>query len=65
MNKKKLRVMLDEDYDTETNAMAVCVEVLSLLTFDQAWRVLNYLCVRILKHRSWSLGRPKGDKTSD
>lgn len=59
--KKHLRVMLDEDYDHETNALSVCTKVLSELSFDQAWRVLNYLLVRILGHRSWSLSRPSSD----
>jgi len=60
MVKDKLRVMLVEDFDRELNAMAVTVQVLKNLTFDQQWRVLNYVIVRLIG-RSWSLNRPKRD----
>jgi hypothetical protein len=58
--KDKLRVMIQEDFDEELNAMNVCVLLLKRLTFDQQWRVLNYIVVRLMG-RSWSLGKPASD----
>ena len=52
---------MSEDYDDESNAMAVIVAVLKPLGFDSKWRVLNYVLVRMLGHRSWSLNKPKTD----
>ena len=59
-NPDKLRVMMKEDHDDESNALCAIVLLLKRLTFDQQWRVLNYVMVR-LWGRSWILGRPKGD----
>jgi len=60
MNKDKYRSMMAKDFDEELNAMNVCTLLLKRLTFDQQWRVLNYLLVRLLG-RSWTLSRPKSD----
>jgi hypothetical protein len=58
--KNKLRVMIQEDFDEELNAINVCVLLLKRLSFDQQWRVLNYIVVRLMG-RSWSLGKPTSD----
>jgi len=60
--KAKLRVMLAEDFDEELNAIAAITILLKRLTFDQQWRVLNYILVR-LWGRSWLLSRPKSDQS--
>ena len=60
--REKLRVMVKEDFDEEMNALAVIVAVLKPMGFDSKWRVLNYILVRMLGHRSWGLGRPKTDE---
>ena len=33
--------------DHEINALRACYSVLSKLSFDAQWRVINYLCVRL------------------
>ena len=58
--KDKFRVMMKEDFDEELNAMNVCVLLLERLTFDQQWRVLNYIIVRLMG-RSWSFNKPMSD----
>lgn len=58
--KEKLRVMIVEDFDEELNAMSVVTIILKRLSFDQQWRVLNYVIVR-LWGRTWLLARPKSD----
>ena len=58
--KAKLRVMIAEDFDEELNAIAVITILLKRLTFDQQWRVINYVIVR-LWGRTWLLARPKSD----
>lgn len=60
--KAKLRVMMTEDFDEELNAMSAITILLKRLTFDQQWRVLNYVLVR-LWGRTWLLARPKSDQT--
>ncbi len=60
MNKDKYRAMMAEDFDEELNAMNVCTLLLKRLTFDQQWRVLNYVLVR-LWGRSWTLEKTKCD----
>ena len=55
--KKNLRVMMSEDFDVEVNALAVCDAMLRQLSFDQQWRVFNYLLARRLG-RSWILSLP-------
>jgi hypothetical protein len=52
--------MVKEDFDEELNAMNVCVLLLGRLSFDQQWRILNYILVRLMG-RSWSLGKPVSD----
>ena len=59
--REKLRVMVKEDFDEELNAMAVIVAVLKPLGFDAKWRVLNYVLVRMLGHRSWGLRKPNDE----
>lgn len=58
--KEKLRLMTKEDFDEETNAIAVVMAVMRRLTFDQQWRVMNYVLVRMWG-RTWLLARPQGD----
>lgn len=60
--REKLRVMLNEDFDEELNAMAVMVAVLKPLSWDAKWRVLDYILVRMLGDRGWRLERPMGEK---
>lgn len=55
--KKKFNTMLEEDFDLELNAMNAVVILLKNLTFDQQWRIINYVVVR-LWGRSWLLARP-------
>jgi len=59
-NPDKLRVMIKEDFDEESNAMNVIIILLKRLNFDQQWRVLNYVVIR-LWGRTWLLNRPKSD----
>lgn len=44
----------------ETFALVKSIELLSPLCWDQQWRVLNYLLIRLLG-RSWSLNKPATD----
>jgi len=60
--KEKLRVMVKEDFDEELNTISVCTLMLKRLTFDQQWRVLNYLLVRLMG-RSWALSKPASDRS--
>ena len=60
MANSKLRTMLEEDYDQESNALTAVVALLKPLSFDAQWRILNYVLVR-LWNRSWLLARPKAD----
>ena len=56
----KFKTMLAEDYDEELNAMNAVTIMLKRLTFDQQWRIINYVLVR-LWGRTWLLARPKSD----
>ena len=58
--KDKLRVIMKEDFELELNALAVCVTVLKPLSWDQHWRVFNYLLVRFLG-RGWILNKPQSE----
>ena len=58
--RKHLKLMKEEDFDLEVNALAVCFKVLKPLGFDGQWRVLNYLLVRLL-NRTWALAKPVSD----
>jgi hypothetical protein len=60
MERDKVRVMLQDDFEEELNSMSVCYLLLQRLSFDQQWRVLNYLLVRLMG-RSWSLPKPMTD----
>lgn len=56
----KFKTMLAEDYDEELNAINAVTILLKRLTFDQQWRIINYVLVR-LWGRTWLLARPKSD----
>lgn len=56
----KNKVMLAEDYDDELNTLAAVTIMMKRLTFDQQWRILNYLLVR-LWGRTWTLSKPASD----
>jgi hypothetical protein len=60
MNKEKIRVMLQDDYEKELNTRSVCYLLLKELQWDAQWRVFNYLLARIFG-RSWLLSRPASD----
>lgn len=61
MKQQKLRVMMADDFDEELNTLSACTILLKKLTFDQQWRVLNYLLIRCFG-RSWALSRPASDE---
>lgn len=57
MATKQMRVMLEENYEDELNALAVITLQLKRFNFDTQWRILNYVIARCLG-RSWILGKP-------
>ena len=48
--------------DSELSALVIVHRALAPLCWDQQWRVLNYVIVR-LWGRAWSLAKPASDKT--
>lgn len=57
---KNSNILKAEHHDDELEALCAITLILKRLHFDQQWRVVNYIIVR-LWGRTWTLAKPKSD----